>query len=254
MVNGQEAKPHSDAHKQNSATKSQDAVETIGQIETVVNQQTTQRQEKAHSTESPSYLSRLLSPENLPNDALVGVGVIGVVIAICTVWIIRKQTQALVDSERSWLMVDLRAHDKDDEGNITKGHIAKLSNPQGDSMGLTCIFLCKNDGKVPTWIIEAKVWFKMVIDIPQTPDIESPPAWTHTGPEPIGVNAIFRKAVFMQCSGHTSSDGPRMIAYGFAKYRDVFVQDSETWFGYTVMPLTGRLDRLAGYPEYNRHT
>jgi hypothetical protein len=48
MLNGQEAKPHSDAGKRNSAAKGTDATDAAGQTVIVVNQQAPQRQENDH--------------------------------------------------------------------------------------------------------------------------------------------------------------------------------------------------------------
>jgi Co/Zn/Cd efflux system component len=58
-----------------------------------------------------SYLSRLFSPENLPNIGLLLAGIIGIVVAIRTLKILGRQTtaiekqgDALIDSERAWVM------------------------------------------------------------------------------------------------------------------------------------------------------
>ena len=42
---------------------------------------------------------------------------------------------------------------------------------------------------------------------------------------------------------------------GVVKYRDVISPEilRESYFAYTVTPL-GNLERLPGYPEYNKHT
>jgi hypothetical protein len=81
MVHGQEPKPHSNADKGNSTAESKNATDTAGQTVIVVNQQTPQRQENNHSEKPPNYLSRLFSPENLPNVALVVVGIGAIVVA-----------------------------------------------------------------------------------------------------------------------------------------------------------------------------
>jgi hypothetical protein len=53
----------------------------------------------------PSYVSRLFSPENLPNIALALVGMGGIVVAVLTLLVIKRQTQALVDAERARVFV-----------------------------------------------------------------------------------------------------------------------------------------------------
>jgi hypothetical protein len=68
----------------------------------------------------PTYLSRLFAPENLPNIALVVVGIAGIITAVCTLKIIRTQTfatvkaaeaallnaQAVIKAERPWMIIE----------------------------------------------------------------------------------------------------------------------------------------------------
>lgn len=93
MVNGQESKPHSNTHTSNSASEGKTAQDATGQQVVIVNQQAPQREQQNRPPKPPSYLSRLFSPENLPNVALVFVGIGGIVIAICTLF--RINTQAI---------------------------------------------------------------------------------------------------------------------------------------------------------------
>jgi len=48
----------------------------------------------AAATPPESYLHRLFSPENLPNIGLLVAGIFGIVVAICTLLVIRRQTKA----------------------------------------------------------------------------------------------------------------------------------------------------------------
>lgn len=64
--------------------------------------------------DSKSYGSRLFSPENLPNIGLFFAGVAGIIVAICTLKIIGRQTVAIekqadaqVNSERAWIIAEL---------------------------------------------------------------------------------------------------------------------------------------------------
>src|ERR1017187_6166475 len=55
------------------------------------------------TTNNPkSYLSRLFSPENLPNIALFVAGVVGIIVAICTLRTLREQTRQLAESVGGW--------------------------------------------------------------------------------------------------------------------------------------------------------
>jgi hypothetical protein len=91
MVNGQESKPHGEAHKENSATEHKDATDTTGRAVVVVNQQASQGKESNHGSKSPSYLHELLLPQNLPNIALV---IVASITAVFICWQARETARA----------------------------------------------------------------------------------------------------------------------------------------------------------------
>jgi hypothetical protein len=91
MVNGQESQPHSNTVKRDSAAHSKNATDAASQPMVVINQQTPQRQEDSHSGNPPSYLSRLFNPENLPNVALVVIGIGAIIVAFQSLKRIDKQ-------------------------------------------------------------------------------------------------------------------------------------------------------------------
>lgn len=62
----------------------------------VINQQAPAPQENRAKEHPQSYFARLLAPENLPNIILCFVGVGGILIAICTLRVIARQTKATV--------------------------------------------------------------------------------------------------------------------------------------------------------------
>jgi hypothetical protein len=103
MVYGQELKPHSDTHRGPPATESQDSPSPSGRTVIVVNQQTPQRQQDDHSANPPSLFHEYLLPPNVLNLALVIVGIIGIVIAICTVRTIGKQTNLMQSQFDQWV-------------------------------------------------------------------------------------------------------------------------------------------------------
>jgi hypothetical protein len=82
MVDGEEAKPKSSATQQHAAAESKDATDTAGRAIIVVNEQTPQGQQDHHPAEPPNYFSRLFAPENLPNIALVLVGLGAIAVAM----------------------------------------------------------------------------------------------------------------------------------------------------------------------------
>lgn len=59
-----------------------------------INRQTSPGPENRHEEHFQTYFSRLFAAENLPNIILALVGIAGIVVAICTLHTIRKQTDA----------------------------------------------------------------------------------------------------------------------------------------------------------------
>ncbi|MGA8871803.1 MAG: hypothetical protein WB460_11735 [Candidatus Acidiferrales bacterium] len=49
---------------------------------------------------TPSYLSRLISPENLPNIGLFAVGTVGIFVALCTLRAIKRQGLTMIKQTR----------------------------------------------------------------------------------------------------------------------------------------------------------
>ena len=90
VVGGQEAKPRDSAHKGGSAAEGKDAANPSGQT-VVVNQHAPQGYENNHPSNPPGYLHELLLPQNVPNLALVVVGIAGIVTAVVTLRRIGRQ-------------------------------------------------------------------------------------------------------------------------------------------------------------------
>ncbi|MCU1268979.1 MAG: hypothetical protein JWN74_273 [Acidobacteriaceae bacterium] len=115
IVNGQEKGSKTKPHQNNSQLDKTSVTPTIGV--NAVDQKAPARQEKPAAEHPNGYLSRLLSPENLPNVGLFVIGVIGILVAISTLKDVQKQTRntqiaaeaaylnskAVIKSERPWV-------------------------------------------------------------------------------------------------------------------------------------------------------
>jgi hypothetical protein len=66
-----------------------------------IEQQTAAAQENRAKEHPQSYLHRLFAPENLPNIALFFGGIGGIIVAICTLKIIERQTNATEDAAKA---------------------------------------------------------------------------------------------------------------------------------------------------------
>jgi hypothetical protein len=136
----------------------------------------------------------------------------------------KTNTDVLINSERSWLMADiLWTADVPHAPYPTTLKVMNGSGVSGETETLDICWVCRNDGNTPAWITEKQLWLKIFQ--------KAPPAIPDT------------------------QVGGALVAYGVIRYRDVF-GEHETWSGYTVVgdPAHPRLQRLAGYPEYNKNT
>jgi hypothetical protein len=136
MVYGQEPKAHSNADKRNTASDSDHADKASSGTVIVVNQQTPHGQENDHTAKSPGYFHELLLPQNVPNVALAIVGFIGILIAICTLRIISRQTNLMQSQFDQWVVLDNwsnSSHPRDGKLGIT----VELINPTEFPITLT---------------------------------------------------------------------------------------------------------------------
>ena len=112
--------------------------------------------------------------------------------------------------------------------------------------------ICKNDGRTPAWITEKRARIDVVDDLPRQPN------WAtveiiQTEPEPLSVGETgLAKDEGLTCNKGRDF-GKMTVVYGLVKYRDVFAADRATSFAY-IIRADGKLERLPGYPEYNKNT
>jgi len=83
------------------ATKKPDPEPPPSNTVVVVKQETSNTQGDGTKNDPKSYLARLFAPENLPNIALFFVGVSGIIVALCTLKIIQRQTEHIARQAQS---------------------------------------------------------------------------------------------------------------------------------------------------------
>ncbi|MGB2898199.1 MAG: hypothetical protein WBB89_02965 [Candidatus Acidiferrum sp.] len=122
---------------------------------------------------------------------LVAVGIVAAYIGLQTLVDIKKQTQALINDGRSWIMVEVQpipgAGPIFDGKTVSRG----IRDIVAENTAFTARIICKNDGKTPAWITEKRACIDIVDSLPETPD------WTRTQPiqiepEPLSVGQIGR--------------------------------------------------------------
>jgi hypothetical protein len=110
----QEGAKTSRQHRSSKQPAQSDSPGTGPQPTTVINQYASAEYAKGTTDHPNGYFARLFSPENLPNIALVVIGVVASIIALCTLRPIRNQAraallsaQAVLDAERPWFVASI---------------------------------------------------------------------------------------------------------------------------------------------------
>ena len=182
--------------------------------------------------------------------ALVGVGIAAAYIGLRTLADIRVQTQALINAERSWVMV--KVEPVPGAGPIWDGETItrEVRDVWAGNTTYAARITCKNDGKTPAWITEKHACIDIVDSVPEIP------AWERTNPiqiepEPLSVGETGRPKDEPLTCKRARGQGKTLILYGIVKYRDPFGDNRTTSFGYKVRD-DGVLERLP-YPKYNEN-
>jgi hypothetical protein len=216
-----------------------------------VHQQAAEQQAIAAACEPNGYFCRLFGAANLPTLLLVFIGIAGIGAAIQTLRAIENQRDVMINSERSWVMVEVEP--TPGAGSIWDGETMtrEVMDLRAGHTTFTARITCKNDGKSPAWIIEKRACLDIIASLPETPD------WGRTRPiqiepEPLSVGQIGKpKDEALTCK-RPRELGKMVIIYGIVKYRDTFGDGRSTTFGYKVRD-DGVLERLP-YSKYNENT
>lgn len=166
--------------------------------------------------------------------------------------------EAFKNSERSWIMAD--AGWAADDARAPKPTLMRVvltsNNSDKKSFHILILLVCKNDGKAPAWITERTAWLNFFEDLPTKPDTNQPVTFTSSELVTLSVGQSTIIQPDIECKGsYPEVGGPGLVLYGVVKYRDAF-GNHETWYGYSVHGDPGshpQLDRLVGFPEYNKN-
>src|SRR5258708_16107666 len=102
--------------------------------------------------------------------ALVAVGIVAAYIGLQTLADIKRQTNALISGNRSWITVDVEK--VPGLGGITDMHGTQMGvGPvKTEGTAFRARIICRNDGKTPAWIIKKQTGLDIVEAVPETPD------------------------------------------------------------------------------------
>jgi hypothetical protein len=128
-------------HKETAPVPKSGVPASIGNIPQLDKQ--TSKYNQGNVTDLPdTYLRALVSPNNLPNVVLAGVGIVGIVVAVCTLRIIGQQTKVQVNSQRAWVAI-FQMHPAD-----------LVAEPEGIPPYNAFRFTLKNGGNTVAKLIE----------------------------------------------------------------------------------------------------
>jgi hypothetical protein len=182
--------------------------------------------------------------------ALAIIGGVALRAAIRTLRAAQLSVDALVASERGWIMVDIKpipAFETVAEG-VGTGGVPIIS------AHVRCI--CTNAGKTPAKIVQKRARIVMCNlqggSLPEVPDLDID--YMDQNPHALssGQSSTHQWDVFGE--GHKGDVGKACVLYGVVRYRHMFSeQEVQTTFAYMI---TGQNDLLPlpGYPEYNKFT
>lgn len=155
----------------------------------------------------------------------------------------KATADALINSERAWMMAEIEWHSVG---------LMEINSNGIDKTGVGLILICQNQGKTPGWITEKRIQLEIMDSLPWEPQLDAIDVFQNE-PQPLSAGKESRVLVDCECDGRR--DGPNIVVvYGVIRYRDIFGRpERQTRFGYKITP-DDRLERLAGYPEYNKNT
>jgi hypothetical protein len=162
----------------------------------------------------------------------------------------QKQADALTNSSRAWVMVNVHWHAG--AGRIVDSQ-SVINSAVIDHVSANVDCFIHNNGRSPAWVTEKRIGIAIVDGehLPSEPVLERTPVRNVTL-EPMAADADSIWHVQPGCQGPREL-GKLMIIYGAVTYRDIFDVNRETRFGYMVNP-SDELERIPSYPSYNKYT
>jgi hypothetical protein len=162
----------------------------------------------------------------------------------------KQSADALINSERAWVLVDIRWDDRTISRLITGQTAVTGTIIDCTSAQIKCV--CVNHGRSPAWITVKQVGIAILETIPQEPDFSRMSVGQYE-PEPLAPLAESTRYWQPGCEG-SKGTGKITIIYGIVQYKDIFSRLRETRFGYVLNPAD-ELERIPGtaYTAYNSY-
>jgi hypothetical protein len=232
------------SHKQNPNAQSEDkessSSNTIPCINCEVNEQPTKTQKEKEDEAFDRTFQHFYW----------GATILGVGGGLVLLWFVGKQGQAIINTERAWVMAELA-------WTPMYGSITQIMDTNGQRKSMVTVRLrYRNDGKTPAWVDEIRARFEITQRPETRPDIRTmepiKSGILPYGPVPLGIGANEYVDFSLECIGQEEL-GKQNIVYGVIYYRDAFKRKRHTFFGFRLLG-DNNIIYLPQRPEYNKHT
>ena len=156
----------------------------------------------------------------------------------------KKSAEALINTERAWIMVEL---------DWVPGYprVLLADGSHGPYTSAAIRFTYTNEGKTIAWIDEKRACFQIVTELPKEPDLSALKI-LELEPEWLGVQGKGQLDETLETPRHATRD-EILVIWGVIKYRDAFNNEHESVFGFRIR-LDNQFERIAGLIEYNKNT
>lgn len=165
--------------------------------------------------------------------------------------------QAVINSERAWVMVQIEWQVPSLKGPMTTTTGFRNGEQVFEAHALIQV-RCTNEGKSIAWIDEKRICFQVVEELPKQPNfdlleiLDVEPEWLAPKGDGRWLSCTLAAASKDDVQNPVNLSLP--IIWGVVKYRDVFGQGQHhAVFGYRITP-DRRFERIAGLPDYNKNT
>jgi hypothetical protein len=159
----------------------------------------------------------------------------------------KDAADAVMNSERAWLIVDLSWKD-----GRRQGIIGESISFGVQTWSVFVVVTSRNFGRTPAWITERRIGVLSSREpIPQNPPLGNAKVLASTSDTILVGEPGYSTEEGVASSERIADESGRVI-YGVVKYRDIYGKERETTFGYRVTK-NYYLERLSGFPQYNKH-
>lgn len=157
--------------------------------------------------------------------------------------IAKLNTDALINSERAWILAELGWHDEPAE---------RIGE---DELGCATVYVrltCKNEGRSPAWIDYVYGRVDIAASHSDVKEYSKQECGNFGLMEPVGAGGEKCRGLGLHCDGTIKGEELLSVSV-IVEYHDIFGKQRQTAIGYSIV-LPANLYRQNGLPNRNRNT